>query len=347
MNRADPRKALRFHAWRSFRWWLIATPFVIGHQWIAPWIQGTAEGLFQNNLLSLVSGLPEYGLDWTTLWCMLFGVISLGLSYRQGGLLSILSAPIRRGQMFDAHALLTGLTLVGSVILLAAYLCALDGMVGAMVPIPLILALLAKRLLVYLAAWATGLAAGATIAHPAVAFACAAGVTGFPAYVSLLSLYLRSRWLSSVGATPLSGTAHPVASWQTGFIERLAAVCVHMSPLSPLDDVMSPQVFGYALWFVAWILGMYELGRLLFERLPLEHAAEVFPFHTYWNLLGIGIGLVAGFLASVWFTQSFPSFELGVGAIAIWLAFSACVGLAISAGARRQLRPRQGIVKGV
>jgi len=303
--------------------WLIATPFVLTRSWLLPFLSLNSMSLLRQNLERTALGQPAYQLDLGIFWAMLLGVLSLGLVMRRGNILSLLAGPIRRKDVYAIHACLTGGALVASHLLVLLYLCALDAIAGMPASPTLLVHVLLKRLLVYLAAWSLGVAAGATITSVALAYVCALGVAGFPVYVGTLIHYVETKW----AAMPSMHLYSDVGQ---------------LSPMMLLDDVTGASLAAYALWFAAWIACWLVLGARLFERLSLELLEETFPFGAYRRLLALGISLLAGFILATWIDHAV---NLGQGkaaaveAVCVWLVGSGGLFVALDrAGVYRKRR---------
>lgn len=303
-------------------WWLIATPFVLARNWLLPFLDAHSADLLRQNLRVTAMGAAANQMDAGVFWALLLGVLSLGLLTRRGELMALLAGPVRRQDVYVIHACLTGGGLILGQLVVACYLCGLDALVGLPAHPALLVHVLVKRLLLYLAAWSVGLAAGATISNVVMAVIAACGVSAFPVYVALLAEYLGAKWL---GIPP----AH------------LYQAIAQLSPFSLLDQVTGASLAGYALWFVAWILGWTWLGFRLFQRLPLEHLSEAFPFEAYRSLLFLGIALCASLVITVWVDHVV---DLGqtrtaaVEAFVIWLAATCGLLAALTFGRRRRSR---------
>ncbi|AEJ42570.1 hypothetical protein TC41_0611 [Alicyclobacillus acidocaldarius subsp. acidocaldarius Tc-4-1] len=303
--------------------WLIATPLVLARNWLLPFLNPDSMSLLRQNLERTALGQPAYQMDLSIFWAMLLGVLSLGLVTRRGEVLSLLAGPIRRKDVYTIHAGLTGGALVASHLLVLLYVCALDAIAGMPASPTLLVHVLLKRLLVYLAAWSLGVAAGATITSVALAYVCALGVAGFPMYVGTLIHYVDSKW----AAMPSM---------------HLYSDVIQLSPLTLLDTVTDASLAAYALWFAAWIACWLVLGVRLFERLPLELVEETFPFGAYRRLLALGISLLAGFILATWIDHAV---NLGQGkaaaieAVCVWLVGSGAIFAALDrAGVYRKRR---------
>lgn len=302
MTWMGPRSAVWWYAWRSLNGWLIATPFVLARNWLLPFLSPDWMSMLRQNLERTALGQPAYQMDLSIFWAMFLGVLSLGLVTRRGEVLSLLAGPIRRKDVYTIHAGLTGGALVASHLLVLLYVCALDAIAGMPASPTLLVHVLLKRLLVYLAAWSLGVAAGATITSVAMAYVCALGVAGFPVYVGAFLNDVEAKWADMP----------PI---------RLYSDAVQLSPLALLDPVTGASLAAYALWFAAWIAFWLVLGARLFERLPLELVEETFPFGAYRRLLVLGISLLAGFILA---TRIDHAVHLGQGkaaaieAVCIW-----------------------------
>ena len=323
MTWMGPRSAVWWYAWRSLNGWLIATPLVLARNWLLSFLSPDSMSLLRQNLERTALGQPAYQLDLGIFWAMLLGVLSLGLVMRRGYILSLLAGPIRRKDVYAIHACLTGGALVASQLLVVLYLCALDAIAGMPASPTLLVHVLLKRLLVYLAAWSLGVAAGATITSVALAYVCALGVAGFPVYVGTLIHYVDAKW----AAMPSM---------------HLYSDVIQLSPLTVLDTVTDASLAAYALWFAAWIACWLVLGARLFERLPLELVEETFPFGAYRRLLALGISLLAGFILATWIDHAV---NLGQGkaaaieAVCVWLVGSGAIFAALDrAGVYRKRR---------
>ncbi|MCL6488540.1 MAG: hypothetical protein K6T76_06345 [Alicyclobacillus mali] len=323
MTSMGPRSAVWWYAWRSLNGWLIATPFVLARNWILPFLSLDSMSLLRQNLERTALGQPAYQLDVSIFWAMLLGVLSIGLVTRRGYILSLLAGPIRRKDVYAIHACLTGAALVVSQLLVLLYLCALDAIAGMPASPTLLVHVLLKRLLVYLAAWSLGVAAGATITNVAMAYVCALGVASFPAYAAALIQYVNAKWT-------MMQSMH------------LYRDLIQLSPVTLLDTVTGASLAAYALWFTAWIAFWLLLGARLFERLPLELLEETFPFGAYRRLLALGISLLAGFILVEWVDHAV---NLGRGkaaaieAVFIWLVGSGAIFAALDrAGVYRKRR---------
>ncbi|WP_062309430.1 hypothetical protein [Alicyclobacillus sendaiensis] len=295
-------RAVWWYTWRSLRWWLVTTPFVLGRGLLSGFLFANAPHALRQELVRLAMGQEANVLDLGVLWSIGLGVV--GLATRRVELMSVLAGPARRRDVYGAHAFLTGGTLVISQILCLVGLWALNARMGLPASQALVAHVMFKRLLVDLAAWSAGVAAAATIAHPVAAGISAIGVAGFPVYAGTFIEYVSSKW-NGPHPSPLSNDI------------------MHLSPLMLLDRTTGGALVAYGIWFVAWIALWLALGAALFERLPLEHLNEVFPFAVYQRLFALGIALLAGFLVTVWAAQAMG---LGVGKAAaievvlIWMA---------------------------
>lgn len=321
MIQAKTPSAVWWYAWRSLRWWLVATPFVLGRTWLSTLLSSNAPYLVRQSLERLALGQLPYELDASVFWCIVLGIV--GLASRRGEMLCVLAGPARRRDVYAAHACLTGGTIAVSQLLVLLGLEILNASLGVPASPALLAHVVLKRLLIYLAAWSVGLAAGASITHAVIAFFSALGVSGLPAYAGVVIEYVSSRW-NGPRPSPLS---HGI---------------MQLSPFMLLDRTTGGALVAYALWFVGWTAAWLALGAKLFDRLPLEHLNEVFPFRIYHRFFALGIALIGGFLVTTWIAQTIG---LGFGkaaaaeAVLIWMA--SCGGLYALRSRREFFRSRR------
>lgn len=306
------RKAAMFRAWRSLRWWMLLTLVFLWGDWLLPWMQMDKNGIitvFTQQLHVVAVGRPAYVVDWTLLWAVIFGVLTMGQQHHQGGLVSLFAGPMRRRDLYDMHVLLGVGTLWVGYALLTMYVLLVNQHLGGLVEPGKILSFMGRQVLNHTAAWAVGLAAGAIITPVPLASFCALGVAAFPLYLSGFVGLLWARWEQA---------PHPFAPG-FGWVNALMSALQWFAPLTPLDVAHGTVLRLTILWLVLWSVFWYAMGRRWFDRLPLEHAGEVFPYPVLWHPFGLGLGMLAGTVTSILLTQATPPRQLFVTTLLIWL----------------------------
>lgn len=243
----------------------------------------------------------------------------------RGSLLYTLSGPAPRRDVLRVKALFGILTVV-SVYLLIWVLtwAAAVAAVGENVPGPLLVDSIAQ-ILVLVALYLTALAAACAAGNPIFAAIGAFLASAVPAFAAMLLTFFYSPAFH--GGENLLTLAYPQWVKSTATALHAMSSLTYFTVASQLGWVS----LLFFLWFIAWAVGFWWLGRRIFETAQLEHLDSTFVFPRLWYVVLGGVCFIIatvighvltdmrnGYMYLVWFALLFAASWFVLKKFAVW-----------------------------
>ena len=289
-------KALRYREWHTDRVLYGLAVMLL----IAPWIFHVVLDLPNSTSYPYISSIIQgyiVGNQAPPVYysAVVSGILGLGVMWYdrvRGHLLFVLEGPVQRTDVLRAKVIYGFMAIVAAYTLTMAIL----GFAASVTHTPLkILGLVAVsgyNILVHFVVFLTALALSAIIGNVLYGGIATAIITSIPVLLSsLVSFFTEPRF-----------PGHPLISLPPHWALSLAMAVSRFSPFAPYHPyrqvfVASPQsaTIPYyiavplwlapivMMWFIGWIVVLYQMALRLWARVPFERFSEPFYFPVLWN----------------------------------------------------------------